>query len=484
MSVPPVTKCSLAEIKDILSKGEISPVSLKDQMLNRIEETKNMNIYISVNESIEDVKDSFERIRNKKARALEGIPISIKDLYCIKNERTTAGSYVLKHYIPNYTATVVQKSLDAGAINMGKTNLDEFAMGSTTQNPTFGTTLNPLNSDYLTGGSSGGSAASVAAGTCFAAIGSDTGGSVRLPASFCGLVGARPSYGRCSRFGMIAFSSSFDQPGVITRTVEDCSIVLEQMIGHDERDMTTVKKEVPKLNFDTQNFDTQDIQDYKIGFFDCNPAQCLQNRWKHILNDLQTTHNIQVNSVEVDCMNWIIPLYYTLTSAEAFSNLMKYDGIEYGIYNTNSWKNDNFYENYRELFGEEIRRRIMTGAYILSAEHYQDYYIKAKKLLSHVRREFAKIFEDVDALIIPTTFDEALRITQKFDNPTEVYEADKFTVVAPLANLPSISIPVGVGQTGMPISIQVLTKSFDETTMFKIARFIEKWYGKSFYAKI
>lgn len=464
---------SLAQILEILKCREISPLTLTLETINRIKERESLNAFITVSED-----SAMEAAKNSctQSRSLEGLPIAVKDLFCTKNIRTTAASKMLENFVPQYESTVTKRLLDAGAIIVGKTNMDEFAMGSSNKTSYFGPVRNPWNEDYVAGGSSGGSAAAVADYLCYAAPGSDTGGSIRQPASLCGIVGLKPSYGRCSRFGMIAYSSSLDQAGVLARTVTDACIVLDHISGYCERDSTTSKTgptELAKI--------TSGITGKKVGYISAyldKVSQSVRENWMEVL-ELVKKHGgeiIEIGLNEIsdgahDPIQQWTSVYYGFTTVEAFSNYCRYDGIRYGIQKDGKDLND-YYCNTRDQFGDEVKRRMLLGAYILSNHDKLDIYNRSISFRHLIRDQFMKIFKKVDVILSPTSPHTAFPIDYQ-KTPIEMYYEDMFTVVANLIGSPAISIPSGLCDKGLPIGMQVMAAPFDEVQMIEVAKFLE-----------
>ena len=438
--------------------------------IDNVEE--NINAYISLQK--EDAMKKAEEIQKdfdagKEMPTLAGIPIAIKDNICTKGVKTTCASKMLENFEPPYNATVIEKLEEQGAIIIGKANLDEFAMGGSTENSAFKLTKNPHNTECVPGGSSGGSAAAVAANEAIISLGSDTGGSIRQPSSFCGVVGLKPTYGTVSRFGLVAFASSLDQIGPIAKDVEDAAIMFNAITGHDEKDTTSVKMEHP----DYTKAIEKGVEGLKIGLPKEFFGEGINPEVKKAILDKVEELKAQGATVEEFSMPSIdkaLSIYYIISSAEASSNLSRYDGVKYGYRAKESNGVNEMYENTRsEGFGPEVKRRIMLGTYVLSSGYYDAYYNKALKARTLVINEFNKAFEKYDVIVGPTAPTTAFKIGEKVDNPLEMYLADICTVPVNIAGLPAISVPVGVDSNKMPIGMQIIGKAFDEETILKVA---------------
>ena len=408
---------------------------------------------------------------------MEGIPLGIKDLFCTRGIRTTACSHILDGFVPPYESTVTQKLLDAGAVFLGKLNMDEFAMGGSNETSFYGPAVNPWSKDkkLVAGGSSGGSAAAVAANICAAATGTDTGGSIRQRSAFCGVTGIKPTYGRCSRYGIIAFASSLDQAGPIAKDVRDCAVMLKNMAGHDVRDSTSAKAEVP----DFEKFIGMDVRGMKIGI----PAEYRPDGlnaeiaavWDRGIEMLKA-RGADIVDISLPHTKYALATYYIIAPAEASSNLARYDGLRYGL-RVPGEHLDNMYINSRtEGFGKEVKRRIMIGTYVLSAGYYDAYYLKAQKIRRLIRDDFVKAFEKCDVILTPTAPTPAFPIGDKsmLENPINMYLNDVFTVSVSLAGLPAMSLPAGLSAEGLPLGLQVIGKAFDEGSVFKTASALEE----------
>ena len=478
---------NISSVLSSLKNKEFSAVELANQYLDKIEKDQS-NSFITINRewTIEQAKQSDVRISSGNALPFDGIPIAMKDLFCTKGIRTTCASKMLENFVPNYDATVVDKLRNLGAVILGKTNMDEFAMGSANVNSYFGAVISPLkaknnNNLRLTpGGSSGGSAAAVAEDLCIFATGSDTGGSIREPASFCGAVGMKPSYGLVSRYGMIAYASSLDQGGIIAKNVEDTVVATQAIIGDDSKDMS-MKKGL-KIDLISNLKQSLKGKNLTLGV----PKECL-NDSRIAKSTLQAWHNaIDLLQKDCDCkiveisleksINYGPYVYYAISTAEAFSNLARYDGIKFGHRSTKKVDNlKDFYINNRmEGFGAEVKRRIMLGAFVLSAENYEKNFIQATKIRQMICDEFSSSFEKIDAIIMPTVSDVAFSIDEPYDE-IKMFMNDIFTLPVNLAGLPGISVPFGKDETsGLPIGLQVITKAFDDAKMCNIAYNLEQ----------
>jgi aspartyl-tRNA(Asn)/glutamyl-tRNA(Gln) amidotransferase subunit A len=404
---------------------------------------------------------------------LAGVPIAVKDVFTTRDVRTTAASKILENFIAPYDATVVSKLEQAGAVILGKTNCDEFAMGSSNENSGFGPVRNPRDTSRVPGGSSGGSAAVVAAGTAVASIGSDTGGSIRQPAAFCGVVGLMPTYGRCSRYGLIAFASSLDHPGPFGKTVQDTALMLQAMAGRDAMDSTTA--DVPVPNYVEQI--GQPVKGMKIGvpleYFEDGLDPEVRAAVELGLQELANA-GAEIVHISLPHTQYAIPTYYVIATAEASSNLARYDGVRYGLRAENANTLSEMYRQTRDAgFGAEVKRRIMLGTYVLSAGYYDAYYLKAQRVRSLLARDYDEAFAKVDVIVTPTTPTPAFKLGEKADDPLAMYLADIFTVTADLVGIPGISIPCGKSKEGLPIGMQILGKHFDEVTVLRTAHVAE-----------
>ena len=455
------------ELIEKLDKKEITPEEIMKSYSKRIEE-KEPEIAAFVTRTDKEAIESAKNVDREKSK-FAGIPIGIKDNMCTKGVKTTCSSKMLENFISPYDATVIEKLNDEGIISLGKLNMDEFAMGASTEYSAFKITKNPWNLSTVPGGSSGGSAAAVASQMVPWALGSDTGGSIRQPAALCGIVGLKPTYGLVSRYGLVAFASSFDQIGPITQDVEDCAILLNLITGHDEKDSTSIN--TPKKDY-TKSL-VKDVKGLKIGvpkeFLGEGINEEVKEKVLEAIEEYKRKGAI-VEECSLDIANEALAVYYIIACAEASSNLGRFDGIRYG-YRTKNFENlKDIYKNSRsEGFGAEVKRRIILGTYVLSSGYYDAYYKKAQKVRTILKQEFAKLFEKYDFLITPTSPSFAYEIGTKSTNPLEMYLADLCTVSVNIAGLPGMSIPCGVDKNGMPIGMQLIGKPFDEETLIRAA---------------
>ena len=473
-------KSSISQIKDSLRDKKISVEELYDEFLIKAKSSKtnSFNLLLDKEKNILSIKESQKRYENGNPLPLDGIPLGIKDLFCTKGIRTTASSKILSNFTPNYESFVTQKLLDDGSIFIGKNNCDEFAMGSSNETSFFGPVKNPWKNknvptdDLVPGGSSGGSAAAVAEGTCVASMGTDTGGSIRQPASLCGIVGLKPTFGSCSRWGIVAFASSLDQAGPLTNSVEDAALILNSINKHDFND-TTSSNHV-REDYSNGINDKLD-QKIKIGI----PSDYLKDVSEDILNQIENTkkalikHNVEFVDVEFKTTEYALSTYYILAPAEASSNLARYDGIRYGVREDGKSLDDIYLNSRTKGFGDEVTRRILIGAYVLSAGYYDAYYRQAQKVRRLIKDDFQRIFNDVDFILTPTTPNEAFKIGDKLD-PISMYKNDIYTVPTSLAGLPGISIPSGLSSNGLPLGIQFIGNYFEEKKLLQIAALAEK----------
>ena len=469
---------SLKETIKSLEAKKISIKELNDEYIKNIKEKNNLNIFIHFDE--QKIIDQVNKLEiDNSNKKLKGIPIAIKDLFCTKDMPTTAASKILENFNPTYESFVTQNLLDDGAVFVGKTNCDEFAMGSANNTSYFGNTINPLSNDDVPlapGGSSGGSAAAVAADLCLGATGTDTGGSIRQPASFCGVVGIKPTYGLCSRWGIAAFASSLDQAGVFTNNVEDASILLESISGFDSRDSTSANVNIPNysknLNSDISGKTVGIPNEYSIKGTPEEISQIWEDAIKYI-----ESKGAKIKKISLPHTKYALPTYYIIAPAEASSNLARYDGVKYGFRADEINSLDEMYENTRgKGFGKEVKRRILIGTYVLSAGYYDAYYLKAQKVRKLIANDFNDAFKDCDFIVTPTTPSAAFPLSASQDDPIKMYLNDIFTVPASLAGLPGISIPFGKDKNNLPLGIQILGKHFDEQQVFNAAYCLEKSY--------
>ena len=471
------------QLHNLLVKKKISCQEIIRETFKTIEEKEQkIHAYLSLRDRekvLLEAKKVDEKLKNgEKLFPLEGIPIAIKDNICISGEKTTCASKILENFISPYDATVIKKLKEKGTIFIGKTNMDEFAFGSSTENSYFGPTHNPHNLKRVPGGSSGGSAAAVAADETTLALGSDTGGSIRQPASFCGVVGLKPTYGRVSRFGLVAFASSLDQIGPITRDVTDSASLLNAIAGYDHLDSTSVNKPVPDY---TKSL-IPEVKGIKIGipreYFISGIDQEIKNNLKKSIKLLEDK-GAQLKEISLPHTEYGIATYYIIATAEASANLARFDGIRYGYRSKNSETLAQLYENSRaEGFGAEAKRRIMLGTYVLSAGYYDAYYRKGQRVRTLIKEDFDQAFKEVDAILTPTSPTTAFKIGEKIDDPLKMYLADIFTVSANLAGIPGISISSGFSQENLPIGLQILAPAFCEERIFQIAFALEQTLKK------
>lgn len=470
-------RLTVHELHGLLSKKEISAEELNKDVFERIESVEDkIGAYIcrTKEHALERAREVDRQIKNgEKISPLSGIPVAIKDNICTKGIRTTAGSKILSGFVPPYSATVVKKLEAAGAAMAGKTNMDEFAMGSSTENSAFLTTRNPWDTGRVPGGSSGGSAAAVSAGEAVCSLGSDTGGSIRQPAAFCGVVGMKPTYGAVSRYGLIAFASSLDQIGPLTRDVTDCALVLNVICGHDPHDSTSAKFDVP----DYTSFLSDDVRGLKIGVPEEFMVEGIDPGVRGSVEKamrLLETLGASVEYTSLPHNKYALPTYYLIAPAEASSNLARYDGVRYG-YRAGEAKDvvDMFMKTRSQGFGSEVKRRIMLGTYALSAGYYDAYYLKALKVRTLIKQDFERAFEKYDLLLSPTAPTPAFRFGEKIDDPLQMYLSDICTMPANLAGIPAISLPCGFVD-GMPVGLQLMGKYFDEGTVLRAAYTFEQ----------
>jgi len=478
-----LTSLTLAEARAGLRTRQFSAGELARAYIAAMERARPLNAFVTetAERALDMAAKSDERLNGGIARPLDGIPIAVKDLFCTKGVLTTAASHILDGFRPPYESTVTEKLWEAGGVMLGKTNLDEFAMGSSNITSHYGAVENPWrrpgdNRPLVPGGSSGGSAAAVAAHAALAATGTDTGGSIRQPASFCGIVGLKPTYGRCSRWGVVAYASSLDHPGPLARTVEDAAIMLGAMAGHDPKDSTSAARPVP----DFAAALTGGIRGLRIGVpreyrAPGMPAE-IEALWERGVEWLRDA-GAEPIEISLPMTKYALPAYYIIAPAEASSNLARYDGVRFGLRVPGDTL-DEMYERTRAAgFGPEVRRRVLVGTYVLSAGYYDAYYLKAQRVRALIARDFAAAFEGVDCLLAPTAPSAAFAIGEKMDNPIAMYLNDLFTVPANLAGLPAISVPAGLSDDGLPLGLQVIGRAFDEETVLRVGEAIERAAG-------
>src|SRR5210317_592259 len=478
-------KLTLAGARDALRAGETTAVELTEASLAAVAASKPLNAFVHDTSEIArlQAKAADARIQAGDAPDMCGLPIGMKDLFCTKGVATQAASAILDGFKPEYESTVSQKLFDAGAVMVGKLNMDEFAMGSSNETSVYGNAVNPWKvdeRDLTPGGSSGGSAAAVAAETCLAATGTDTGGSIRQPAAFTGITGIKPTYGRCSRWGIVAFASSLDQAGPMTKDVRDAAIMLEAMSGHDPKDSTSVDVAVP--NFEALL--TGDIRGKKIGIpkeyhLEGMPEE-IETLWAQGAQMLRD-QGAEIVDVSLPHTKYALPTYYVLAPAEASSNLARYDGVRYG-YRAKLKQGEGITEMYErtraEGFGPEVQRRVMIGTYVLSAGFYDAYYNRARRVRTLIKKDFEDVFAaGVDLILTPATPSSAFALGQKFDDPVQMYLNDVFTVTVNLAGLPGISVPTGTDASGLPLGLQLIGRPWEEADLLNTAYALEQAAG-------
>lgn len=466
------------ELRELIKKGETSCKEAVASFLDEIKKkNKNLNSFLTVTEeaALKSAEIVDKKVSQKqKLGALAGIPVAVKDNICVKGVKTTCASHILDNFIPPYDATVVERLKKEDAILIGKTNLDEFAMGSSTENSYFGPSKNPHDLKKVPGGSSGGSAVAVASGLSTMALGSDTGGSIRQPASLCGVVGLKPTYGTVSRYGLVAFASSLDQIGPLTKDVKDSALLFGVISGHDPNDSTSLK--ISSKDY-LKTLDS-DKAKFKVGVpkeaFGAGNEKEVEEAVKQSVK-LMEKLNWTVSEVSLPHMEYAIATYYIIATAEASANLARYDGVKYGNRSKDSSQLLDLYQNTRgEGFGNEVKRRIMLGTYVLSAGYYEAYYAKGQKVRTFIKQDFDNIFKDFDIVIMPTSPTVAFGLGEKIEDPLTMYLTDIFTVSANLAGIPAISIPCGRSKAGLPIGLQILAKPLAEETIFKAAYILEQ----------
>jgi aspartyl-tRNA(Asn)/glutamyl-tRNA(Gln) amidotransferase subunit A len=474
-----LTDLTIAEARDQLRAKTISAVELAEAHISAVERIRPLNAFITETLDLARARarEADQRLAEGKAGALQGIPLAIKDLFCTEGVLTTAASHILDGFQPPYESTVTANLKRAGAVMLGKTNLDEFAMGSSNMTSHYGPVESPWrrqgdNRPLVPGGSSGGSAAAVAARACLAATGTDTGGSIRQPAAFCGIVGLKPTYGRCSRWGIVAFASSLDQAGPMTRSVKDAAIMLGAMAGHDPKDSTSAAEPVPDFAASL----TGDIRSLKIGV----PREYrLEGTNPEVLalwdQGIEWAKEAGAEIVEVSLPHtkYALATYYIVAPAEASANLARYDGVRFGLRVPGKSLEEMYELTRAEGFGSEVKRRVLIGTYVLSAGYYDAYYLKAQKVRALIARDFDQAFEKVDLLLTPTAPTPAFAVGEKMDDPIAMYLNDVFTVPASLAGLPAISIPAGLARDGLPLGLQLIGRAFDEASVLRAAEVLE-----------
>ncbi len=467
---------SISELAPRLARREVSPVEVTAQLLQRIRERDGeLHAYLLLDEAgaMAQAREAEARLGRGEGSALTGIPLALKDVMVTRGLRTTCGSKILENFVPTYDATVVARLRRAGAIFLGKTNMDEFAMGSSTENSAFGPTRNPWNREYVPGGSSGGSAAAVAADLCLAALGSDTGGSIRQPACLCGVVGLKPTYGRVSRYGLVAYASSLDQIGPITKEVKDAALLMTVIAGHDPRDSTSAPQAAP----DYAAALGQDLQGLKIGvpreYFGPGLDPEVEVAIRSALGTMGGL-GAEILEVSLPHTEYAVATYYLVAVAEASSNLARYDGVKYGFRAEGRNLLETYLNTRTEGFGAEVRRRIMLGAFILSAGYYDAYYKKGTQARALIRGDFEAAFRECALIACPVSPTPAFRLGEKLADPLTMYLSDIFTISANLAGIPGISVPCGFSSRGLPIGLQLLGPPFAESEIFRAAYAFEQ----------
>jgi len=468
-----ITELTLTKIVNGIKKKEFTSEEVTNSFIINSQKSKKLNTYITecFDNALKTAKN-FDKKKDFKG-LLSGIPLAVKDLFCTKNVKTTAGSKILHNFIPTYESTVTNNLWSQGAFLLGKLNCDEFAMGSSNETSFFGNVLNPYAKDLVPGGSSGGSASALAAELTPATIGTDTGGSIRQPASFTGTVGLKPTYGRCSRWGIVAFASSLDQAGPMTQNVEDCALLLQAMSGYDPKDSTSIDTKVDNYSSNL----TDKVKGLKIGIpkeyrVENMPGE-IDDLWKKGIDYLKDAGAI-IKNISLPHTMYALPAYYIVAPAEASSNLARYDGVKYG-HRAKGKNLIEMYENTRsEGFGDEVKRRILIGTYVLSSGYYDAYYLKAQKVRQLIKNDFDQSFNNVDAILTPSTPSAAFKIGDKSDDPVSMYLNDIFTVPVNLSGLPAISVPTGYNKKNLPLGLQLIGKPFDEQTILNLSLAIEK----------
>ena len=475
-----LNELQISDALDGLAKGDFTSAELTQDCIKAMEATRDLNAFIVETPEIamDMAKASDERRGKGEVGVMEGIPIGMKDLFCTNGTQTTAASHILEGFVPQYESTVSQNLWDAGSIMLGKLNLDEFAMGSANITSHFGNVTNPWqrnegsNVKMVPGGSSGGSAASVAANSVLGATGTDTGGSIRQPAAFCGITGIKPTYGRCSRWGVVAFASSLDQAGPMTRSVRDCAIMLEAMAGYDPKDSTSINRDVPRY----QDAMVGDIRGKKIGVpkeyrIDGTSEEIIK-LWEQGIEWMKDA-GAEIVDISLPHTKYALPAYYIVAPAEASSNLARYDGIRYGHRVEGEDLNDLYRKTRADGFGDEVQRRIMIGAYVLSAGFYDAYYNKARQVRTLISNDFKAAFGEVDAILTPTAPTPAFGDNEIQDDPIAMYLNDVFTVPASLAGLPAMSVPAGLSSDGLPLGLHLIGKPFEEGDLLNVGGVLE-----------
>ena len=468
-----ITSLTLYELIKNIKEKKISSNEAAKSFVDRAEKSKKINAYVTENfENCLKLSKEFDDKPNFDLK-LPGIPIAVKDLFCTNEVRTTAGSNILNNFVPTYESTVTQNIWNEGGILLGKLNCDEFAMGSSNETSFFGNVQNPIAEDLVPGGSSGGSSAALAANLTPVTIGTDTGGSIRQPASFTGTVGLKPTYGSCSRYGIVAFASSLDQAGPMSKDVKDSSILLEVISSFDKKDSTSI--DFKRNNYSSEL--TRNIKGLKIGIpkeyrVDGMPDE-IEKLWKKGIEYAKDC-GAEIIDISLPHTSYALPTYYIVAPAEASSNLARYDGVKYGLRSSGESLIDMYEKTRSEGFGEEVKRRIMIGTYVLSSGYYDAYYLKAQKVRQLIKQDFDQAYNKVDAILTPSTPSSAFKIGEKSNDPVSMYLNDIFTVPVNLAGLPGISIPAGVDKNNYPLGLQIIGKPFDEQTVLNIAYSMEE----------
>ncbi len=469
-------KLTIHELHEKIKNREITAKDIASDVFKRIEAADGkVKAYLSVtrDEALKQAENADKEIKAGSVKALTGIPIAIKDNICINGIKTTCASKMLENFIPPYDATVITRLKNNGYVLTGKTNMDEFAMGSSTENSAFGATRNPYDLERVPGGSSGGSAAAVSADECIAALGSDTGGSIRQPAALCGVVGMKPTYGRVSRYGLVAFASSLDQIGPITKDVTDCAIMMNTISGHDKCDSTSADVSLPDFTKALK----KDVKGLKIGIPDEYFIEGIDPEIeKSVMDAVKLLESMGAKSelIKLPHTGYAIAAYYILATSEASSNLARYDGVKYGFRAKGKDLIDMYMETRAKGFGSEVKRRIMLGTYALSAGYYDAYYKKAQQVRTLIKRDFDEAFKKVDVIITPTSPTPAFKIGEKTADPLQMYLSDIFTISVNLAGVPAASIPSGFTKGNLPIGLQIIAKPFDEETIIRTAYAFEQ----------
>ena len=464
---------TLVELVDKIKKKEISSKEVTAAYVDRSQKSKKLNTYVTEDfENALKKADNFDKNPNYEKK-LPGIPIAVKDLFCTKNLRTTAGCKILGNFIPTYESTVTENLWNAGSILLGKLNCDEFAMGSSNETSFFGNVQSPVEENLVPGGSSGGSASALAAKLTPTTIGTDTGGSIRQPASFTGTVGLKPTYGSCSRYGIVAFASSLDQAGPMTRDVKDCSLLFEVMSSYDQKDSTSVDFKrgnyLKELNNSIKGKKIGIPKEYRV---EGMPKE-IEDLWQKGINIIKEA-GAEIVNISLPNTKYALPAYYIVAPAEASSNLARYDGVKYGFRSKGENLIDMYEKTRSEGFGNEVKRRIMIGTYVLSSGYYDAYYLKAQKVRKLIKNDFDEVYKKVDAILTPSTPSSAFKIGEKTNDPVSMYLNDIFTVPINLAGLPAISIPAGLDSKGYPLGLQIIGKAFEEQNILNIAYSMEK----------